>query len=103
MIVLGKNSRRLLSGLCAALLLGVWLFSGLFVAAEAGHDCDGHDCPVCLEMRGCLGNFQLLGSPLPTGAADQPSATILQDDDFRVCVCRTPATTLLSLYVRFDE
>lgn len=58
------RSRKVFAALCAAFLLAVLALSGLFVVAEADHDCDGHDCPVCQEMRACLDNFQLVGSAL---------------------------------------
>ena len=96
------SNRRIFSGVLAAFLLAALFFSSAFVAAEADHDCCGHDCPICLEMQNCVANFQLLGS-------SAASSTILLPETchFTVetapCARRAPVTTLQSLDVRFDE
>ena len=99
----GLFNRRIFSGLLSALLLGALLFSSVFVASEADHDCSGQNCSVCLELQNCVANFQLLGSALGGGAVvPVPSATI--GFDTRVaCVYHAPALTLQRLDVRFDE
>ena len=96
-------SRRIFSGLCAAFLLAVVVFSSAFVAAEANHDCAGHDCPICLEMQNCVANFQLLGSSVSGAAVVAPSSDATSFDTCAVCAYRAPALTLQRLDVRFDE
>lgn len=96
------RTHRILSGACAALLLAVTVFSSLFVAAEADHDCTGHDCPVCCEIQNCLGNFQLLGSSPDAGTAVRSPET-LPFESFPVRAVKPHALTLQSLDVRFDE
>src|SRR5574344_2474362 len=98
----GESGRRFLSGACGAFLLLSVLFSSLFVAVEADHDCAGQDCPVCLELQVCLGSFQLTGTPVSSGegfdqCAQSPSENI------PACDYRAPATTLRSLDVRWNE
>ena len=97
------HTQRVLSGLCAAFVLAILAFSSVFVTVEADHDCDGHGCPICLEMQNCVANFQLLGSstsssesPLPPPNAFSPVETVPRTH-------HAPATTLQSLDVRFDE
>ena len=96
------HTRRVLSGLCAAFVLATIAFSSAFVAADADHDCGGHDCPICLEMQNCVANFQLLG--LSTASGETPlTKTVLFTFETAPCARRAPATTLQSLDVRFDE
>ncbi len=47
------KSRRILSLILAVLVLTILMFSSLYIALEADHECDGHDCPICLCIRQC--------------------------------------------------
>ena len=96
-------SRRLLSGLGAALLLFALFFSSIFITAEADHDCTGaDDCPICLDLRDCVNGLQQLGSPMPVGEI-VPTAPVFA----AVPICprhvRVPAPTLHALNVRLNE
>ena len=91
-----------MAALSAAFLLGVAVFSSVFVTVEVDHDCDGRDCPVCLEMQNCVANFQLIGSSTVPCASPLPAPSIFTVETAS-CVCRAPATTLQTLDVRFDE
>jgi len=96
------HGRQLLSAAGAAFLLATIAFSSLFVAFEADHDCDGADCPVCQEIQSCVSNFQLLGGA--DGCADAPTSTFARfSAPVIACAYRAPATTLQSIYVRFNE
>lgn len=97
------QNRRLFSGLCAAFLLAVMLFSSALIAHEADHDCVGHDCPTCQEMQACVGNLQLLGSSLGDAAVVAAPAVASSSDVFVGCAFRAPSLTLQRLDVRFDE
>jgi len=92
-----------MSLLSAAFLLAVTLFSSAFVALESDHDCEGSDCPVCLELQECLGNFQLLGSAGGGASCACEHAPAPDLTPFRACAYRAPAQTLQRLDVRFDE
>ena len=96
------HTRRVLSGLCAAFVLATIVFSSVFVTVEAGHACDGYDCPICLEMQNCVGNFQLVGSSVASGGSPIPKAFLSVDETVPCARC-APVTTLQSLDVRFDE
>lgn len=45
-----KSRKRFALVLCAAFLLTIVL-SYQLLAMDAVHDCAGHDCPICAEMR----------------------------------------------------
>lgn len=96
------HSRRVMAGLCAAFMLATIAFSSIFISVEADHDCDGQDCPICLEMQNCIENLQLVGSAMPTCDSPLP-VTPLSTVETVPCVRYAPATTLQSLDVRFDE
>ena len=102
-IRLRVRARRVLSGLCAAFMLATLAFSCALVAADADHDCRGHDCPICQEMQSCVANLQLLGSSLGGEAVLPVLAAPTGYDSSAVCAHRAPALTLQRLDVRFDE
>lgn len=92
-----------MAAFCGAFLLAVQVVSGLVVAADADHECSEADCPVCQEIQGCVGNFQTLGSTSASADGLVPTVCPSGFDRLPVRVNRTPATTLHSLDVRFDE
>ncbi|MBO4650183.1 MAG: hypothetical protein J5653_03225 [Clostridiales bacterium] len=51
--VKGMKTRKILSLLLALLVLFVISFSSFYIAVEANHECDGHDCPICSILRQC--------------------------------------------------
>jgi len=44
---------RIAAGILCAMTLAVLLFSAFYIAAEADHHCEGHDCPVCACIHQC--------------------------------------------------
>ncbi len=58
------KSKRL-AAVLALLAALIMLFSVLFIAIEAGHDCCGDDCAICAQMRACE---DLLRNLLPAAA-----------------------------------
>lgn len=50
-----------LTGLVVVLTV---LLSAAFIAKEAGHDCAGHDCPVCASIAQCENTIRRIGSGL---------------------------------------
>ena len=96
------HNRRVMAGFCAAFVLTTIAFSSIFISAEADHDCNGHDCPICLEMQNCVANLQLVGSATPTCNSPLPSTSFSAVEAVPCARC-APVTTLQSLDVRFDE
>ena len=44
---------RMFTGLVAAAMVLVLLFSALYIAVEADHSCTGEDCAVCCQITLC--------------------------------------------------
>ena len=44
------KQKRIAAALIAAAMLLVLLGAALFLIEEAGHDCIGEGCPICLQM-----------------------------------------------------
>lgn len=47
------EKHRLFAAALALAVVIVMLFSVLFVAAEAEHDCAGEDCAICVQLAMC--------------------------------------------------
>ena len=47
------RARQIAAGLLSLTLLLLALFSALFIASHAQHDCAGEDCPVCACIERC--------------------------------------------------
>ena len=48
-----EKQRRIAAGFLSLLILAAVLFSAVFIAAEADHDCAGENCSVCGCIRCC--------------------------------------------------
>lgn len=65
----GMNSRldsklNRLRAVFAAVFIAFTVFSLVFAAAEAGHDCTGDDCPICFVIQASGQNVKLLSLAL---------------------------------------
>lgn len=90
---------RVLACVAACLLL----LCAFYIAAEAGHDCQGVGCPVCAHMRLCLNTLQSL---LIITAAVSVFAATLRKPAWAPGVpgrFRAAAHTPVSLKVRMDS
>ncbi len=47
------NKPKRLASMLALLAAFIMLFSVLFIALEADHDCCGEDCAICTQIRAC--------------------------------------------------
>ena len=47
-----EKKKRIAAFLAVTILL-VLLFSAVFIAAEADHDCAGENCPICAQIAVC--------------------------------------------------
>ena len=65
--------------LLAAVLAVVMLFSAVYIAVEADHDCSGEDCAICHQIGVCENLLKSLGL---AGAAAAVTAA------FTYTVCR---------------
>lgn len=48
-----EKKKRIAALLLAVTVLLVMLYSALFIAAEADHDCVGENCPICYQINVC--------------------------------------------------
>lgn len=53
-----------LRAVLTAVFIAFTVFSVFFVAAEAGHDCSGDDCPICFVIQVAEQNVKLLSLAL---------------------------------------
>ena len=44
---------RITAGVMGLMMLVIVLYSAVYIAAEADHDCCGEDCPVCACIHQC--------------------------------------------------
>lgn len=47
--------------LLAAVLAVVMLFSAVYIAVEANHDCSGEDCAICHQLQACENLLKSIG------------------------------------------
>jgi len=97
-----QGTRRLLAAVGVAVLLGLHVFSAAYIVHEAGHDCCGEGCPVCVQLQQCVSNFQLAGSGLEADAASAPLPAAAADPDVSFEVV-PPCRSLVAQKVRFNE
>ncbi len=88
--------------LLAAVLAVVMLFSAVYIAVEADHDCSGEDCAICRQISICENLLKSLGL---AGAAAAISAAFT----YTVCRAILPRTemngtlTLVALKVKLSN
>lgn len=47
------KKKRIISVVVAVAVFFVMLYSALYIAAEANHDCVGENCPICYQISVC--------------------------------------------------
>lgn len=88
--------------LLAAVLAVVMLFSAVYIAVEADHDCSGEDCAICHQIGVCENLLKSLGL---AGAAAAVTAVFT----YTVCRAILPCTemngtlTLVALKVKLSN
>ena len=55
-----KKRNRIAALLLAVTILVIMLYSAVFVAAEADHDCVGEGCPICYQIDACQNTLKSL-------------------------------------------
>jgi len=56
-----EKARRVTASLASLFLVAFVLLSCAFIAMEAGHDCEGEDCPVCACIVQCENVLRQMG------------------------------------------
>ena len=97
-----QRTRRFLAAVGVALLLGFQAFSAIYITHEADHDCNGDDCPICVQLQQCVANFQLTGSGLEADAASVSLPVFAADRIIPVDVA-LPNRSLVAQKIQFNE
>ena len=97
-----EKKTRIAALLLAATVLLVMLYSALFIAAEADHDCVGENCPICYQINVCqnaLKNLSLAVCAVAFAAA----FTYTLCRSISACADVIPSYTLISLKVKLTD
>ena len=97
-----EKKKRIAALLLAVTVLLVMLYSALFIAAEADHDCVGENCPICYQISVCqnaLKNFSLAVCAVAFAAA----FTYTLCRSISACAAVIPNYTLVSLKVKLTD
>ncbi len=100
-IYLGGLNKNLMRGLALLLVVALALCCG-YIVAEAGHDCIGHDCPLCPHVRACMDVLQGLLAVCAAGAVAGAVLTVAVHGMALASVAIT-AETPVSTKVRLDN
>ncbi|CDB29303.1 putative uncharacterized protein [Firmicutes bacterium CAG:137] len=97
-----EKKKRIAALLLAVTVLLVMLYSALFIAAEADHDCVGENCPICYQINVCqnaLKNLSLAVCAVAFAAA----FTYALCRSISACADVIPSYTLVSLKVKLTD
>ena len=97
-----EKKKRVLAALLAVAVLFVMLYSALFIAAHADHDCDGEDCPICYQINVCQNTLKNL-SFAASAAALAAAFTYTLCRGISVCTDYAQSYTLVSLKVKLSD
>lgn len=90
------------AGILAAVLLAVVLVSSFYIAGEAGHDCEGENCPVCETIRQCEAVLRQAGLGVILAASTVvPAVWIVLSGS--LCPHNPVQETLVSMKVRLND
>ncbi len=64
-LFISNKVKRISCGAAALLFFAALTLSTVFLAAEAGHECEGEDCHVCARMQECEAALRRFGGVLP--------------------------------------
>ena len=97
-----EKKKRIAALLLAVTVLLVMLYSALFIAAEADHDCVGENCPICYQINVCQNALKNLS--LAVCAAVFAAAFIyILCRSASVCTYSVQFSSLVSLKVKLSD
>ena len=64
-LFISNKVKRISCGAAALLFFAALTLSAVFLAAEAGHECEGEGCHVCARMQECEAALRRFGGVLP--------------------------------------
>ena len=97
-----EKKKRIAALLLAVTILFVMLYSALFIAAEADHDCVGENCPICYQINVCQNTLKNLSLAV-SAAAFAAAFTYTLCRGISVCTDYAQSYTLVSLKVKLSD
>lgn len=52
------DKKKITAVLLIGMLVVVMLCSALYITAEANHECEGENCPICYQINACRHNLK---------------------------------------------
>ena len=96
------KKKRIISLIVAVAVFFVMLYSALYIAAEANHDCVGENCPICYQISVCENTLKNLSLAV-CAAAFAAAFTYTLCRSISACADVTPSYTLVSLKVKLTD
>ena len=96
------KKKRIISLIVAVAVFFVMLYSALYIAAEANHDCVGENCPVCYQISVCENTLKNLSLAV-CAVAFAAAFTYTLCRSISACADVTPSYTLVSLKVKLTD
>ena len=97
-----EKKKRIAALLLAVTVLLVMLYSALFIAAEADHDCAGENCPICAQIAVCQNILKVFSLTVCIAAFPAVFSYTLCRGSF-ACADVIPRNTLVSLKVKLTN
>lgn len=92
-----------LRAVLTAVFIAFTVFSVFFVAAEAGHDCSGDDCPICFVIQVAELNVKLLSLALCAAGVSLVRHCFALKLSFKNSYQTSFNNSLISLKTRLDN
>ena len=96
------KKKRIISLVVAVAVFFVMLYSALYIAAEANHDCVGENCPICYQISVCENTLKNLSFAV-CAVAFAAAFTYTPRRSITACADVTPSYTLVSLKVKLTD
>ena len=96
------KKKRIISLVVAVAVFFVMLYSVLYIAAEANHDCVGENCPICYHISVCENTLKNLSLAV-CAVAFAAAFTYTLCRSISACADVTPSYTLVSLKVKLTD
>ena len=97
-----EKKKRIAALVLAVIVLFVMLYSALFIAAEADHDCVGENCPICYQINVCQNALKNLSLAV-SAAAFAAAFTYTLCRSISACSDFATSCTLVSLKVKLTD
>ena len=97
-----EKKKKIAAILLAVTVMFVMLYSALFIAAEADHDCVGENCPICYQISVCENTLKNLSFAV-CAVAFAAAFTYTLCRSISACADFTPSYTLVSLKVKLTD